>query len=54
MPFFSYHLPAEPKFVVGNIEEKINILQNLSCNSLLRGGMLILLALISKQFTIVM
>jgi len=54
MPFLSYHLPAEPKFVVGNIEENINILQNLSCNSLLRGGMLILLALISKQFTIVM
>jgi len=54
MPFFSYHLPAAPKFVVGNIEENINSLQTLSCNNLLRGGMLILLALISKQFIIVM
>ena len=40
--------------VLSNIEEEINILQNLSCNSLSRETMLILLALISKQFLIVM
>ena len=54
MPFFSYHLPVEPKYVIGNIDERFNILQNLSCNSMLRGGILILLTLISKQFIIVM
>ena len=49
MPFLSGYPTTGPKFVISTIEEEINIHQNLSCNSYLRGKMLILLALISKN-----